>query len=149
MRSYDAAMKWMGILFALSSLAFSASAQDKAAPKANVEICNAAQASYRDAQARIMALGATYFDRSTAKKTAEAALTLQEIQNELSASGLALQYMQVAGCTIPTPAPDLHRAGQDQYACGVTTSGVAQKGAEMDACQRLKARMNDVRAGKP
>lgn len=151
-RSYDATMKWMAIPLVVSAGAFSAVAQDTATPKANVELCNSAQASYRDSQARVMALGATYFDRSTSKKTAEAALTLQEIQNELSASALALQYMQIAGCAIPTPAPDLHRAGQDQYACGVATraeSGAAPKGMEMEACRRLKARMNDVRSGQP
>ncbi len=152
MRSYDAIMKWMAIPLALSSVAFGAMAQDNAKPAVNAELCDSALASYRDSQARAMALGATYFDRSTSKKITEAGLTLQEIQNELSASALALQYMQFAGCAVPTPAPDLHRAGQDQYACGVaarTEGGAAAKGAEMEACQRLKARMNDVRAGKP
>ncbi len=145
-------MKWMMILLATFSVTFSAAAQDTATPQAKAELCNAAQASYRDSQARVMALGATYFDRTTSKKTTEATLTLQEINNELSASAVSLQYMQIAGCPAPTPAPDLHRAGQDQYACGVATtagSGGAAKGTEADACQRLKARMNDVRAGKP
>ncbi len=36
-----------------------------------------------------MALGATYFDRSTSKKVAEAGQTLQEIDNELTAAALA------------------------------------------------------------
>jgi hypothetical protein len=151
-RLYDVIMKWMAIQLAMLSVAFGAAAQTGTTPKSNVELCNSALASYRDSQARVMALGATYFDRTTSKKIPEAALTLQEIQNELSASAVAIQYMQLGGCALPTPAPDLHRAGQDQYACGVVPpagSGVAAKGAETDACQRLKERMNDVRAGKP
>lgn len=145
-------MKWIAIQLAMLSVALGAAAQNTTTPKTNAELCDSAQASYRDSQARVMALGATYFDRTTSKKIPEAALTLQEIQNELSASALAIQYMQLAGCAVPTPAPDLHRAGQDQYACGVATpagSGSAAKAAEPEACQRLKARMNDVRAGKP
>ena len=133
-------------------LAFGVRAQDKDDPQAKVEACNAAQASYREAQARVMALGATYFDKSASKKTTEASQTLQEIHNELTAAALSLHYMQLAGCAAPTPAPDLHRAGQDQYACGVATSTgkePATNGLGVEACQKLKAKMNDVRIGKP
>ena len=152
MRLYDALMKWMAIQLALSSVAFGAAAQNSTTLKPNMELCDSAQASYRDSQARVMALGATYFERTTSKKFAEAALTLQEIQNEVSASALSIQYMQLAGCAAPTPPPDLHRAGQEQYACGIAApagSGPAANGTETDACQKLKAKMNDVRAGKP
>jgi hypothetical protein len=145
-------MKKSIVFLILLSVAFDVNAQDKPDPPARAEACNAAQASYREAQARVMALGATYFDRSASKKATEASQTLQEIQNELSAAALSLQYMQLAGCAAPTPAPDLHRAGQDQYACGVaTTAGreLSARGTDVEPCQKLKARMNDVRAGKP
>jgi hypothetical protein len=149
---YAAQMKLLMIPLATLCVAFGVNAQDKPDPQARVEACNAAQTSYREAQARVMALGATYFDRSASKKATEASLTLQEIQNELTAATLSLQYMQLAGCAAPTPAPDLHRAGQDQYACGVATTAGREpspKGTDVEPCQKLKARMNDVRGGKP
>jgi hypothetical protein len=145
-------MKKSMISLILLSVAFGVNAQDKADPQARIEACSAAQSSYREAQARVMALGATYFDRSASKKATEASQALQEIQNELSAAALSLQYMQLAGCAAPTPAPDLHRAGQDQYACGIATTAEKEpspRGTDAEPCQKLKARMNDVRAGKP
>lgn len=83
---------------------------------------------------------------------AEKALVLAHIQIEVSASLLAVQYMQAAGCAVPKPVPDADPGGRAQIEClAVTMSEKATKPPgtnDLPDCKLLRELMTKIRAGQ-
>ncbi len=69
---------------------------------------------------------------------------------EIAGAQLALQYMQLAGCEPPTPAPNIHRAEQQSYDCAYKNVGTKLVNPKASAdCPEMRNQMNDIKAGRP